>query len=872
MSQQVDAVSPLPVVPMSLPSQSDGQLVSDLYASGGKGSLRYVFLHGNHAPTHHQETNIEGKVTLFNGQGEIVFEENPGRPSARYRFADGSCVAVDDQPCPYLPARKFVETLLRNVSVPALLVVEVPKDEAKLSSESDDFLYLSLLVLGRSDLDPISTADRTYLEEMSHSFVQNFVTAMARESDSFLPGDAHNLAHEIAGWIMTTAAGESSLHAFLDLSMQKAISTHRSLTINLLDRCTTRVSQVDDTGWHQSANQGDISGAPPERGPISAIAVQIQPFMGWVMFMKMTARTRIWPLCHGVAYVKGQASGRLMASPLELSFWGGVDPQTGQVIDQHHPLRGQFLQDRILAIPGGRGSCSGSGVMLELLLNNKGPGAVLFERREDILTLGVMIAEEIFKKAIPVVVLNPGDFPQLLRLDGKLMSVVGGDIFHYELPETIQNNSHSDQAMTFPKIHLSEVDKKLVQGEYGEAARVAMRIVLRMAELLGARDLIHVTQVHVDGCIYTGPGSLLFAERLRDLGGKVRVPTSLNSISVDQRRWRAQGVDAAFGQAAEKLARAYTDMGARPTFTCSPYQLDSAPKVGDQVAWAESNAVVYANSVLGARTMKYPDFLDIAIALTGRAPNGGPHVDQNRQASLIVRMPEAQELEDVDDSFYPLLGYHVGTLASNQIPVIVGLKLLAPSRDDLKAFGAAFATVSSAPMFHMVGVTPEAKTLDAVIRPGSDPRSVDVRIKDLIPCWNTLNSAVGLQSVDLVSLGNPHFSLTEIRRLAALCRGRTKQDDITVVVTCGRATYGLACQAGLVEELEMFGVQFVTDTCWCMITEPIIPPSTHAIMTNSGKYAHYGPGLTGRKFYFGSLAQCVDAACGGSPADRPRWL
>ncbi|OOF90703.1 hypothetical protein ASPCADRAFT_178694 [Aspergillus carbonarius ITEM 5010] len=593
----------------------------------------------------------------------------------------------------------------------------------------------------------------------------------------------------------------------------------------------------------------------------------------------MTAPTGIsrQPLCHGVPYVKGRASGRLVATPLELSFWGGVDPRTGRVIDQHHPLCGQSLQNRILAIPGGRGSCSGSGVMLELLLHSKAPKAVLFERREEILTLGVMVAEEMFGKAIPVVTLDPGDFGKVLELDGRGVSVVGGNIFDQELPEAVPgmpSHDHSHQPMPFvTDIRLSDVDRGLIHGDYGAAARVAMRIVLRMAELLEAHELINVTQVHVDGCIYTGPGSLRFAERLRDLGGKVRVPTSLNSISVDQKRWRAQGVDVAFGEAAEKLARAYMDMGACPTFTCSPYQLTSAPRMGDQVAWAESNAVVYANSVLGARTMKYPDFLDIAIALTGRAPNAGPHLDHHRRASLIFRIPDVPELQDVDDSFYPLLAYHVGTLATHQIPVIVGLESLAPNKDDLKAFGAAFATVSSAPMFHMVGVTPEAKTLEETTRPGSAPRSVDVRIEDLIPCWDTLNSASHGQPVDLVSLGNPHFSLTEIRRLAALCRGRTKEDGVTVMVTCGRATYGLACQAGLVEELERFGVQFVTDTCWCMIAAPIIPSSNHAIMTNSGKYAHYGPGLTGRKFYIGSLARCVDAACRGRPSERrPCWL
>ncbi|EHA25643.1 hypothetical protein ASPNIDRAFT_43942 [Aspergillus niger ATCC 1015] len=539
------------------------------------------------------------------------------------------------------------------------------------------------------------------------------------------------------------------------------------------------------------------------------------------------------PLCHGDPHVQGTASGRLIASHVELSFWGGVDPQTGQVIDQHHPLSGHSLEGCILAIPGGRGSCSGSGVMLELLLNNRGPKAILFERREEILTLGVMVAEEMFDRAIPVITLSSDDFRRVLKLHDTYITV---------RPSVLTT-----------KIQLSDVDRALIQGEYGEAARVAMQIVLRMSELLEVRELIPVTQVHVDGCIYTGPGSLLFAEKLRDLGGHVLVPTTLNSISVDQKRWRAQGVDVAFGEAADRLAKAYMDMGARPTFTCSPYQLDSAPKLGDQVAWAESNAVVYANSVLGARTMKYPDFLDIAIALTGRAPKGGPHVDTNRRASLIIRLHDVERLHDLDDSFYPVLGYHVGTLATTQIPVIVGLESLAPNRDDLKAFGAAFATVSSAPMFHMVGITPEAETIEAAIRPGTYPACC--------------------QTVDLISLGNPHFSLREIRRLATLCQGHTKCEGVAVMVTCSRATYSLAGQAGLIQELERFGVRFITDTCWCMITEPIIPRSPNAIMTNSGKYAHYGPGLTGRKFYLGSLARCVDTACQGRPVDHhPSWM
>ncbi|KAJ0419141.1 hypothetical protein BJY00DRAFT_286373 [Aspergillus carlsbadensis] len=584
---------------------------------------------------------------------------------------------------------------------------------------------------------------------------------------------------------------------------------------------------------------------------------------------------------HGTAYINGHATGPLLASSSALSFWGGVNPSTGEIVDRHHELSARYLQHSVLAIPGGRGSCSASAVVLELLRNGKGPNAIIFEQREDILTLGVMVAEEIFGLSIPIVRLCPSDFRQVLRFGGGACVVVSGGCV------TISNKgSKNGNGCSYgpgidsgpPRVHdgpasLSPIDRAMLEGAHGEAAAVSMRIILRMASVLGADSLMDVSQVHVDGCLYTGPASLAVAEKLRDCGGRVRVPTSLNSISIDLNRWRAQGIDPAFAKNAQSLAQAYIDMGARPTFTCAPYQLESAPKFGEQVAWAESNAVVYANSVLGARTMKYPDFLDIAIALTGRAPRGGPHIDVNRLASLVVTITEVSEPRDIDDSFYPLLGYHVGNLAANRIPVIVGISSLAPTRDNLKAFGAAFATVSSAPMFHILGVTPEATTLDAVLSKGRDIQSICISLDALSSCWDQLNSALLSQEVGLISLGNPHFSFQEMRQLTQLCHSRRKRETVTVIVTCGRACYSLATQAGLVDALEEFGVQFVTDTCWCMIGEPIILASDKAIMTNSAKYAHYGPGLTGRQFVFGSLAQCVDAACEGDfSRGKPPWL
>jgi len=324
----------------------------------------------------------------------------------------------------------------------------------------------------------------------------------------------------------------------------------------------------------------------------------------------------------GTAFVHGEASGEIIASDVELSFWGGVDPATGEVIDRHHPLSGQILTGKILVIPGGRGSCSGSGVMLELLLNGKGPAAMVFAREDDILTLGVVIAEEMFGQSIPVVTLEPEDFRQVAAARHALVDghrILCGDHADRWRVASAEGQSHVPQ-----HVELTEADRAILEGTHGKAAQVAMKIVLRMAALQGAECLINVTQAHIDGCVYTGPGSLKFAEQMRDWGGKVAVPTTLNAISVDHRRWRAQGVDPAFGEPASRLGDAYADMGASPTFTCAPYLLETAPQKDEQIVWAESNAVVFANSVLGARTMKYPDFLDLCIAHRARAARGMP--------------------------------------------------------------------------------------------------------------------------------------------------------------------------------------------------------------------------------------------------------
>ena len=271
--------------------------------------------------------------------------------------------------------------------------------------------------------------------------------------------------------------------------------------------------------------------------------------------------------------------------------------------------------------------------------------------------------------------------------------------------------------------------------------------------------------------------------------------------------------------------------------------------------------------MLGARTQKYADFLDICTALTGRAPLAGCHLDSGRRAARVFRVsvPAGH-----DDAFYPLLGYWIGLRSPTGIPAVLGLEDARPSRDDLKAFGAAFATTSAAPLFHLVGVTPEAPTLAAVAAPELEIE--DIGLADLRQAWAELDSA-STREVQLVALGNPHFSAEECQQLADLCRGRHRHPQVALVITLGREVRAAAERSGALAQLEVFGAQLVGDTCWCMLGEPLVPPHARTLLTNSGKFAHYGPGLTGGELRFAGLAACVEAACTGlAPAGPPGWL
>jgi hypothetical protein len=418
-------------------------------------------------------------------------------------------------------------------------------------------------------------------------------------------------------------------------------------------------------------------------------------------------------------------------------------------------------------------------------------------------------------------------------------------------------------------LKLSNQDQAMLTGEHGPATKMAMTIIVRMAQFHRAERLLDIEQAHIDSAIYMGPAGLEFAERLAGLGARVRVPATLNVSAVDEYHWQEWAVPPVWAEQAQRQMAAYAEMGCRPTWTCAPYQVDLIPKFGQQLAWGESNAIVFANSVIGARTERYPDLLDICAAITGRVPAVGLHLTENRAGQVLMPLVEVPEILQQDDSFYPVLGHLLGKIARDRIPVVTGLTAQ-PTEDQLKALGAASASSGTVALFHLVGVTPEAPSQAAAFQ-GREPKEIyPITVERLRAARRELTTATIGEALDLVILGSPHFSLAEFKQLAPLVAGKQKHDRVKFLVTSSRAMAMLAQKAGLLEPLQQFGAQLTVDTC--ILASPMLPPEIKRLMTNSAKYAYYAPGMLNTEITFGSLADCVESAVAGRVVrDETLW-
>lgn len=327
----------------------------------------------------------------------------------------------------------------------------------------------------------------------------------------------------------------------------------------------------------------------------------------------------------------------------------------------------------------------------------------------------------------------------------------------------------------------------------------------------------------------------------------MKVPTTLNSVSTDLRNWERLGIEATESQKSSmKLADAYVALGcSERSFTCAPYLLNNPPELGDQIVWGESNAVVFANSVLGARTEKYADYLDICCAIVGKVPEVGVHIAEKRKPQVLLDASHIDFSTDDPASFsllFPVIGHLCGTLSDGEVPLLIGLERYSKdiTIDHMKDFCAAFGTTGTSPLIHVAGVTPEVT--DEMM--AGCKRKCTIDIEQLEETYKILDQQNGQEeddegNINWISLGNPHLSLSECENLArhieSLPAPRKKKEGIEVIACMSRE---LHAKSPAIPTLRDFGISFVNDTCWCMLLQPPMIPSNldATILTNSGKY------------------------------------
>jgi predicted aconitase len=400
----------------------------------------------------------------------------------------------------------------------------------------------------------------------------------------------------------------------------------------------------------------------------------------------------------------------------------------------------------------------------------------------------------------------------------------------------------------------------------GEAHRFAMQLVEQAARIMGAPRLTPINFAHIDACFYTGQSHLDFVHFLLEHDAKLAVPTWTNTsvASPDDGGLRSERSDPEMVRGAHELMRLYAQLGCKPTWTCAPYQLPGGPKFGDQIAVGESNAVAYYNSVIGARTNKYGDYLDVACAITGLVPYAGLHTDEGRKADIhfsCASIPDEWKRQDI---FFHLLGHFIGRKAGRRIPIISDFSG-GTTTDQLRALCTASAASGGVELLHVAGVTPEAPTLKSVFRTGE---KIEITPEHLKTAHCELSTASDGQ-LDCVALGTPHFSISEFAELVKLLDGRKVK--ITTYISTSRGIREMLIAKGWLKALQEAGVTIPVDVC--TYYSPKIQGLKARVMTNAAKWAYYAPGMLGVEVCFGSLKECVESAVRGEVwRDPALWL
>jgi len=387
---------------------------------------------------------------------------------------------------------------------------------------------------------------------------------------------------------------------------------------------------------------------------------------------------------------------------------------------------------------------------------------------------------------------------------------------------------------------LTKEEERMLDGERGEAVRKSMEILVALGKIFDAERLIPIKSVQISGVSYDnlGDAGLEFINEMAK-DGNVVVPTTLNPAGMDIENWRSLGISEDFAKKQEVILNAFKKMGVRLTCTCTPYLIGNKPEIGDHIAWGESSAVTYANSVLGARTNKEGGPSSIAAALTGRTPEYGFHLDENRKPTVLVEVKTK-----VKKPFeFGALGKVIGELTNGQVVFIRGITNA--GMDELKSLSASIVTYGGAPLFHIENITPENVEIpkEKIVVMKED---IDNAIKDL-------NDNV--DDIDFIFIGCPHCSIKEIKKISELLKGKKVKKELWIGVS--RVIKKIADKKGYSKNIEASGAKFACDTCH--VVAPL-KDKFRTIATNSAKGIFYGRGKNDFKTFFSSLEKCIELA------------
>lgn len=391
-------------------------------------------------------------------------------------------------------------------------------------------------------------------------------------------------------------------------------------------------------------------------------------------------------------------------------------------------------------------------------------------------------------------------------------------------------------------MYLTTEEESILNGEKGPVLERMMRLLTRLGDIYGADKMIPVGSVQVAGVSYKSIGDpgLEFLEDMASKGAQVQVVTFLNPAGMDLEDWEDIGFPPDFAEHQIRIMEAFKNMGLVITSTCTPYLAGNLPRFREHIAWSESSAVSFANSVLSARTNREGGPSALAAALLGKTPNYGLHLEENRSPQVVVDV-SAQMGSDAD---FGALGWHIGKLVKNKIPYYRGLPSWTTT-DDLKALGAAMAASGAVALYYAEELTPEAHLQEV-----SGLEEISVEDQNIADTYAALNTG---EEPDIIILGCPHASLRDIQKTAALLEGKTLKKPLWICTS--RMMKEAANRMGYTAIIETAGGRIVADTC--MVVSPIESMGYSTTACSSGKAAQYLPGFCKQKVIFNDVESLV---------------